>query len=191
MRRRGSGREMMPARSLLLLSRSEVRGQRSEVRGQRKPNERRRGPRALLLAMTLRSLVSALMLANGVVACARGTSTTTASVPGPRRSAYVLTESEIVSAGLPSIYDVIQQLRPNMLRGRGPNEQITGASPAEAGTAGRTINVYLDGKWLGDPPRLQSVQSSTVKSVQFLNSTDAKSRFGSGHDGGAILVTSK
>jgi len=59
-------------------------------------------------------------------------------------------------------YDVIQRLRPNMLRGRGPNEQVTGASPAEAGTAGRTINVYLDGKWLGDPSRLQSVQSSTV-----------------------------
>ncbi|HEV8365871.1 MAG TPA: hypothetical protein VGQ52_20315 [Gemmatimonadaceae bacterium] len=141
--------------------------------------------------MTLRSLVSALMVASSVAACARSASTTTASVPGPRGSTYVLTESEIVSARLPSIYDVIQQLRPNMLRGRGPNEQVTGASPAEAGAAGRTINVYLDGKWLGDPSRLQSVPASAIKSVQFLNSTDAKSRFGSGHDAGAILVTSK
>jgi hypothetical protein len=53
------------------------------------------------------------------------------------------------------------------------------------------LKAYLNSSPLGDVNTLRSVQAASVKEVQFLNAADATTRFGTGHDSGVILVTSK
>lgn len=143
-------------------------------------------------------LIVAVFAAGIVVgACASAGSrapaaTGTSSATAPRRgSATPITQEEIAAAHLETIYDVIEQLRPSMLRTRGLMDRSGGGSPAEAGAASNSINVYLNTTWIGDVTKLRGIQAASVKLVQYLNSNDATTRFGTGHGAGAILVTSK
>jgi hypothetical protein len=53
------------------------------------------------------------------------------------------------------------------------------------------LKAYLNGSPLGDVNSLRSIQATSVKEVKFLNASDATTQFGTNHDSGAILVTSK
>ncbi|MGQ0537304.1 MAG: hypothetical protein ACT4R6_00020 [Gemmatimonadaceae bacterium] len=110
----------------------------------------------------------------------------------PRRgNSTLLTESEIAAAGLETLYDVIERLRPNMLRTRGQIGRISGASAGDPGVQASSIRVYLNGTPVGDISYLRSIQAASVREVRLLNSSDATTRFGTGHDAGALLITSK
>ncbi len=77
-------------------------------------------------------------------------------------------------------FDVVQSLRPLWIRQRG---QLSVTNPA----AGE-VSVYLDGTRLGGADSLHQVPAGQVSSMQYLNATEATTRFGTGHAGGAILV---
>ncbi|MGH7712938.1 MAG: hypothetical protein ACREOG_16730 [Gemmatimonadaceae bacterium] len=148
--------------------------------------------------MRMRLLVGVLVAGIVTGACASGGSSaapasgTAAATPGgPRGSATMITEAEIAAANLETIYEVIERLRPNMLRTRGQMGRISGASGADPGASTSTIKVYLNGSPIGDLSALRSIQAASVKSVQYLNAADATTRFGTGVDAGAILITSK
>lgn len=149
--------------------------------------------------MKLRLILSVVGVAAvaGVSACASGGSSGTpasgaaATPPGPRGSANLIVESEIAATGLQTIYEVVERLRPSMLRTRGQMGRLSGATSTESGAGSSTIKVYHNGTAIGDVSMLRNIQASSVKSVQYLSSSDATTRFGTGHDAGAILVTSK
>ena len=145
--------------------------------------------------MTLRSLVSVLAIGS-LAACASGGSKPPAAAPSttaaanassaPRRgSANLIIQAEIEATHLETVYDVVERLRPNWFRTRG------GRSEVSAGAASSMLKAYLNSSPLGDVNTLRSIQASSVKEVQFLNAADATTRFGTGHDSGVILVTSK
>ncbi|MGH7694545.1 MAG: hypothetical protein ACRENH_06175 [Gemmatimonadaceae bacterium] len=145
--------------------------------------------------MTLRTIVAVVALGS-LGACASGGSKPPAAAPSttaaaststaPKRgSANLITQSEIESTSLETLYDVIERLRPNMMRTRGQMGRLS------AGAGMSTIKVYFNGTLIGDTSALRGIQSSSVKQVEYLSSSDATTRFGTGNDAGAILVTSK
>jgi hypothetical protein len=145
--------------------------------------------------MTLRPLVSVLAIAS-LLACASGGSKAPAADPSttaaanatsaPKRgSSNLITQAEIEATHLETIYDVVERLRPNWFRTRGGRSEFTAAS------ASGMLKAYLNSSPMGDINTLRSIQAASVKQVQFLNAADATTRFGTGHDSGVILVTSK
>jgi hypothetical protein len=145
----------------------------------------------------MRIIAGALALGIVAGACASSSSSApaasgTASANVPRRgNSTLITQEEIEAVHLETIYDVIERLRPNMLRTHGPPSRINGATPAEAGASSSHINVYLNGTWIRDVSMLRNIQAASVKQVQYLSSSDATTRFGTGHVAGAILITGK
>ena len=144
--------------------------------------------------MTVR-LVVALLAIGSLGACASGGSkpgaapSTTAAARvtsnTKRGSSNLITQSEIESTSLEILYDVIERLRPNMLRARGQTTRLS------SGASTSTVKVYLNDTLMGDISSLRSIQSSSVQQVEFLSSSDATTRFGTGNAAGAIVVTSK
>lgn len=148
--------------------------------------------------MSLRPMIGICALALVTGACASGgSSSAPAAASGAssttvrRGNANLITESEIAGANLETIYDVIERLRPNMLRTRGQMGRLSGASGSDPGASVSKIRVYLNGSAIGDVSMLRGIQAASVKQVDYLGSSDATTRFGTGHDAGAILVTSK
>lgn len=150
--------------------------------------------------MILRTIVAVVAIGS-LGACASGGSKPPAAAPSstaaaststaPKRgSSNLITQSEIEAANLETVYDVIERVRSNMLRTRGQMGRVTGT--ASGGGAGMsTIKVYLNGTLIGDTSALRGIQASSVKQIEYLSSSDATTRFGTGNDAGAILVTSK
>lgn len=98
-----------------------------------------------------------------------------------RGGSNLILEGEIAASPDENAYDVVQRLRPAMLRPRAPS----GTSEGEGGG----IVVYLDNVRLGGTESLRNVQRQAVKEIRFINAGDATLRFGTGHPSGAILVT--
>ena len=147
--------------------------------------------------MRMRLIVGIMLVGVVAGACASGgssggsTSGAAATPAGPRGSANVIVESEIAATGLQNIYEVVERLRPNMLRTRGQVGRVSGATASEPGASSSTIKVYLNGSQIGDISALRNIQASSVRRVEYLSASDATTRFGTGVDAGAILVTSK
>ena len=98
-----------------------------------------------------------------------------------RGGSNLILEGEIAAAPDENAFDLVQRLRPSMLRPRAP----AGSPEGEGGG----IVVYLDNVRLGGTEALRNVQRQTVREIRFLNAGDATMRWGTGHPSGAILVT--
>ena len=98
-----------------------------------------------------------------------------------RGGSNLILESEIAAAPDDNAFDLVQRLRPSMLRPRA----ASGSSDGEGGG----IVVYLDNVRLGGTESLRNLQRQSVKEIRFINAGDATLRFGTGHPSGAILVT--
>lgn len=98
-----------------------------------------------------------------------------------RRHPDVISAEEIAERNdLQTAGDAVRRLRPAFLRVR--------ASGGPASTA-EPIRVYVDGIMVGEVSALTQIQVSIVKEIRKLSSSDATTRFGTGHTAGAILVT--
>lgn len=120
-------------------------------------------------------LIAVLLVAGFATACA------TSGSSGSRNRNLISIE-EIGASQTATAYDLIRQLRPHFLRASGPTSINLPSGP-------ETIVVYLDGTRMGGPEALQSIPTTDVKAVQFLNASQATTRFGTGHPHGAIVVT--
>ena len=119
----------------------------------------------------------------GFVAVALACATTTRR-PATGTSPSVLLADEISAAGARTVHDAIARLRPSWLRGR--RGRISMQDP----TAGEVV-VYLDGARYGGQRSLASIRVETVLDLTFLAASDATTRFGTGHGGGAILIRTR
>ena len=125
-----------------------------------------------------------ILAAAMVVAAAACSSTQSAGGPGLRNS-NVLMVDEIEASRAPgwTAHDLITSLRPQFLRSRGVSSLRS--------TAPTTAAVYVDGMRFGEIESLRSLPALQILRIEYINASDATTRFGTDHVGGAILITTK
>ena len=134
-----------------------------------------------------RLLAVALVLC-AVSACASsGSSATrmdsTGAAPATvRRQANLITEAEIANTAARDGYHAVQLLRPDWFRVRGASS-LSGAQSEPI--------VYMNGQKMGGLRNLSQIQATGIKEMRFLSASEATNRYGTGHEAGAILVTTK
>jgi hypothetical protein len=140
--------------------------------------------------------VVAAFLAAGSLGCASGGSSTNvggdaAAAVGAsrstRRNPEIIDVAEISSRAseAANALQIVQKLRPQMLQGRGVS------SPTDVNGETSRPKVYVDNVSYGDLGSLSNVIATQVLEIRYLNSRDATTRWGTGHMGGVILVTTK
>ncbi len=102
---------------------------------------------------------------------------------GPRRSSNRITQEELADVPHITAWTAIKELRPRWLTARGVRNIGEGPQAYP--------QVYVDGHLLGDPMVLHSLAVLDIESMEFMSASDATTRFGTGHQGGAILVQTK
>jgi hypothetical protein len=128
------------------------------------------------------------------MACA--SSGSSGATGGSRTSAGgqdVITEGDIQSraADAANALQIIQKLRPQMLRNRGLAVLPTAGRTAEEASAASLPKVYIDNIAYGDLGQLTNVNASQVREIRYINARDATTQWGTGHMGGVILVLTK
>jgi hypothetical protein len=114
-----------------------------------------------------------------------------ATTPTTRRgNAELITQDEISAAGVRNALEVIQRVRPSMLRPRGSSTNQS-ASPDYSQATTISIVVYMDDIRLGEASQLSSVSVDNIREIRFINARDATTRWGTGHTAGVIQVVSK
>ena len=95
---------------------------------------------------------------------------------GPRKQRNLITQDEIATKDFRNAHEVIQVLRPQMLRVRG--------------SIG--IAVFVNGiKMSNGTQSLYDISPTSIGEIRFLNSFDATARFGTDNADGAISITTK
>lgn len=105
--------------------------------------------------------------------------------PFAGRNRSVLLQDEISSSRSlgANAYELLSQLRPEYLRNRGA---LSIKNNVQA-----TAVVYVDGTKYGDLESLRNVNAEHIFRVDYLGASDATTRFGTDHAGGAILISTK
>jgi hypothetical protein len=136
--------------------------------------------------MHARRLVAVLVVAVSSGCASSGASSGTAARTS--RSQDVIAESEITSRArdATNALQIIEQLRPQMLRSRGTSSLAPGATSEDG-----LPRVYVDDIAYGNLNSLSNVAALQIREIRFLSSRDATTRWGTGHAGGVILVTTK
>ncbi len=124
----------------------------------------------------------ALLFAFGlaVVGCGGGGSGSGASPAteprATRGSPNLITEAEISATAYQNAMEVVQNLRPAMMRAR---------------PGGGPVMLYLDDVKMMDLNGLTTIPTQRIKEIRYINAGDATTRWGTGHASGVILVTTK
>ncbi len=133
-----------------------------------------RAPRTLPGASAL--LLFAL-LAVGAVGCA----TRGSGEGGSRSGTNVLEREQFAELHYADAYEIVARLRPRWLRARG-------FGTLRDSSANLPV-VYRDDRLLGELDRLRDIDFDTVVRIEYIGASDSTTRFGTGHSGGVILVT--
>ena len=120
-------------------------------------------------------LVLTLALALGLAGCASSGGSSTRN-PGSSSNRIVRADLDALEGTL-DVYQAIERLRPRWLQTRGR----VGSRPV----------LYVSGSRRGDLDDLKSMQAAEVEQMEYMSPSDATTRFGTGHSGGAILVTNR
>lgn len=124
----------------------------------------------------------------GLQACASAPSA------GEGRNPNLITQAEIAGHDLTSAYQIVQRLRPQWLRNRGVSSFTGVVADPRSGAivpAAPTTQVYLDGTRLGTLEDLHGISAMLVLQMERLGGIEATQRFGTGHEDGVILVTTR
>ncbi len=148
---------------------------------------------AQLLALTMIATACGGGAASGATPAsvpASATATATAAAPSPRvprGSSNLITSAEIEAAAqdIQNAYELVERLRPMMMRPRNLSAGAVGA--------GTTFGVvaYVEEVRLGDLEALATVMRATVREIRYIGATDATTRWGTGHSNGVIQVVLK
>lgn len=123
-------------------------------------------------------LVSARILTTVTVVAACASSSTDRT---RRHNPDVISAEEIAATNVATAFEVVERLRPQFLRTRGPTSALLETR----------ITVFQDNMNLGSIEMLRQIRAADVQEIRYLNASDATTRFGAGHPAGAIVVTSK
>ena len=118
--------------------------------------------------------VATLALTFGLAGCASGGGG--GGDGAPRGGANRIIMEELAPLQQLDCYQAIQRLRPNWLRQRGSSAP----------------QVMVDGsRQSGGLDVLRSYRAADVQEMRYISGTDATTRFGTGYDGGAIMITTR
>jgi len=125
-----------------------------------------------------------------LTACSSGgasTGGTTSSTTVRRGGSNLITPEEITAAGagMESAFDIVQRLRPAMLRSR------TSSFGSDNQGQQVPVIVYSDDVRLGTVENLRTIPAMQVREIRYISATDATQRWGTGHSSGAIQVVTK
>jgi hypothetical protein len=98
-----------------------------------------------------------------------------------RRNPNLIERPEIDATTALDAYTLVQEARPTWLHSRGT---ISLTDPSAG-----AVQVYLNGEQFGDVNRLREIPISEIRQVRFLGAGEAQLRYGSGHAGGVIEVS--
>lgn len=128
----------------------------------------------------------------GAAACASGSGGSGGAAPARAAGggATLITQEEIARTSYTNALEIVEGLRPSMLRSRGMT-----MGPIAAGTSSQaasvSVIVFLDEVRLGETDRLSSIAASSVREIRYINARDATTRWGTGVSSGVIQVISK
>lgn len=115
-------------------------------------------------------------LARALVLCALAATTACAtSAREVQNEPAVLTGEEIASVSVATAYDAVARLRPGYLRPTGGQSRV----------------VYMNTHIVGGVEALRDIPAFRVREIRYLSPREATERLGSGHEGGAIVVTTR
>ncbi|MGH7476249.1 MAG: TonB-dependent receptor plug domain-containing protein [Longimicrobiales bacterium] len=120
--------------------------------------------------------IALLLLLLPLAACA------SSADPGGGGSRDLITREQITNANVSTAFEVVQRLRPQWLRSRGPG--------SVRGDLSLPL-VYTDGVRFGGIDRLNDVNAMDIESIRFVSASDATTRYGTGHPGGVIAITTR
>lgn len=123
------------------------------------------------------SMVMLAMACGGGGGGASQPSTASRPVRGP---ADLITEAEINASVYQNALEIVQNLRPNMMRPRGSTAQ--GPVP---------VVLFVDDVRMTDLNGLATIPAGRVKEIRYINGRDATTRWGTDVGSGVILVTTK
>ena len=131
-------------------------------------------------------VVTLALSAIGAAGCASSKSAEQPAqgVSPTRRNSSVIRADELATAQMANVYDALQRLRPQWLK----TSTNRGAGKG-GGYQSSELAVYLETTRYGDIFVLKQMSTTDVKSVQYLSSSEATTRFGTGNTGGAIVVS--
>lgn len=89
-----------------------------------------------------------------------------------------IVQEELEPLGQLDALQAVQRLRSRWLQGR-------------AGIGGEPPVLYVDGTRRGAADELRFIRADEVARIDYMSASDATTRFGTGHSGGAILVMSR
>lgn len=118
-----------------------------------------------------------------LTACASGSVGSAA-----RQNPNVISADEIAASSASNAYEVIQRLRPNFLRTRGAVHGTPGATNAIEMV---DLVIYLNENRLGGSDQLRQIATTDIREIRYFNSSEATTKWGTGHSAGAIQVVSR
>ena len=121
---------------------------------------------------------SAALLVASMLAC---WSVNEGHMPKTHYSRNLIIRPEIAASSAFNAYELINDLRPHWLRGRG-------ARSLRASEAVYPV-VYVNRIRRGDIRSLRNISVMDIKEIRFLNAGDATIAYGTGHPSGAIEIT--
>ena len=128
--------------------------------------------------MPLRLRLTATLIVLGTLAaCGSGAAATQTRTT--RRSPNTITSEEISAAGVTTLYDAVQRLRPHWL---------TSGMARSGGSHTDDVQVYLESAHYGTFESLRQLPIGGVQEMRLLSAADATNQFGTGNTGGAIVV---
>lgn len=117
-----------------------------------------------------------LLLASLVTGCASG------GAGGPRMDRNLLTRDQIVETNRQNAFEVVESLRSNWLRTRGPTSLMSGDAQ---------VQVYLDDNRLGGVEALRTISTSMIQYIRWYDGIAATGRWGLDHGAGVIYVSTR
>ncbi len=124
---------------------------------------------------------SAPAAASVAPATAPGTTPARAVGLARNRNSNVIEGAEIEASTANDAYALVQDARPTWLHSRG----IISIRDPGAGV----VQVYLNGNQFGDVNKLREIQRLEIRELRFFGAADAQTRYGVGHAGGVIEVS--
>lgn len=138
------------------------------------------------LAHARRVVLAGLLVFDAMLGCVAPSTQYRSSEPASKAHAITSAEIESVLWRTVTAADIIRTLRPGMLDGRYPSARSSATSGR--GQITRSVRVYVDNIPYGEIETLATIPALSVRGVRRFSRLDAKTRFGSDHPNGAIVV---
>jgi hypothetical protein len=129
-----------------------------------------------------------------VTACSGANTGGVAAAPQPTKgSANLITQDEITGGRFSNALEIVQSLRPAMLRPRAATLTTANGSLGSMsnGASSVSIIVFLDQARYGESNTLATIAASSVKEIRFISAADATTLWGTGYSAGVIQVITR